>query len=102
MAEVRGHQDELVLRIPAMQCWCKWNHEVECPNDWTHVIENIVKPGYMKCCEQHKDGFLLLGPTGVKVWTKEEWENSGREAELNREIASEHTPEPEEYSDGGF
>lgn len=88
MAQVIGHQDEILLKLPANQCWCQWRLGLPCPNDWTHCIENLAKPGYMKCCEQHKDGFLRICTGEIKVWTKEEWEKADREQLLLQEISN--------------
>lgn len=81
MPTVLGHQDDKVLALPSNQCWAQWRAGLPCPNDWTHAVENIKKPGFMKVCEQHKDGFMrIVEDNQVVVYTKAEWEALGREA----------------------
>lgn len=82
MPEIKGHQDEIVLKRPPNQCWCSWKPYLECPNDWTHVVENKSAPGFMKCCTQHMIGFITSYDADVAIWSKADWEASGHEQEL--------------------
>lgn len=86
MSQVLGHQEKVLAERHPNQCFCAWRPGVECPNDYTHVIENLAKPGYMKCCEQHMAGFLRICTGPIKVWTKSEWEAAGREQALILEL----------------
>lgn len=90
MPTVLGHQDDVVAALPPNQCWAKWRHDLSCPNDWTHAIENIKRPGFMKVCEQHMHGFMqIVIPQQVVVYTKDEWIALDREAAIMQAIKDE-------------
>lgn len=61
-----------------------------CPEPYTGVIENLNKPGFSKVCERHRQLWIYSTEnmdTGCKLWSREEWESTGREAEVKKLIA---------------
>jgi len=86
MPQVIGHVPEekthscMVLDSP-LSADCK------APVAW--VVENLERPGFMKCCQRHFDNWKreYHAPT-TKDWPVKEWEEAGKEAELKALIAA--------------